>query len=82
VRRDDDPKDRRVYRVTLTSRGKKLWQQARPLYLAAAAEVTSGLSAGRVREAIELLRTVEKAAAAWRRTDAVPAARKKKASGD
>src|SRR5688572_12776055 len=33
VRREDDPADRRVYRITLTSAGRKLWARVHPHYL-------------------------------------------------
>jgi DNA-binding MarR family transcriptional regulator len=60
VRRADDPKDRRVYRVTLTASGRQLWKKANPRYLEGVAGVTRGLSAARIRTGVTLLRQLEK----------------------
>ncbi len=65
VRRGDHPEDRRIYRVSLTATGRKLWRKVNALYLTAVAQVTRGLSAQRVRECIETLRSLEARAAEW-----------------
>lgn len=65
VRREDDPGDRRVYRVTLTAAGRRLWGQAHAQYLAVVAQVTQGLPAKRIHETIAVLESLEKAAGAW-----------------
>jgi len=65
VKRGDDPVDRRVYRVTLTPAGRKLWQKAQPRYAAVVAQVTGGLSARQIRETYAVLLQLKAAAAAW-----------------
>jgi DNA-binding MarR family transcriptional regulator len=65
VRRDENPADRRIYRVALTVAGRKLWDQVRPLYLASVAEVTQGLSRKRMRECAELLGQLTEASGRW-----------------
>jgi DNA-binding MarR family transcriptional regulator len=55
VRREDDPDDRRIYRVSLTAGGRRLWDRVHPLYVDAVAEVTAGLSGGRIRDSVDLL---------------------------
>ncbi len=65
VQRQDDPADRRVYRVTLTAAGRQLWAQADEQYRAVVAQVTRGLPAKRIQETIAVLQSLEKAASAW-----------------
>jgi DNA-binding MarR family transcriptional regulator len=62
VKRTDDPGDRRVYRVSLTAAGRRLWARVHPLYLESVARVTRGLSEARMEAGIVLLSTLEKAA--------------------
>ena len=50
VRRADYPGDRRAYRVSLTSAGRKLWEKVQPRYLAVVAQVTRDIAPGRIRE--------------------------------
>jgi len=65
VQRQDDPADRRVYRVTLTPVGRQLWARADAQYRAVVAQVTQGLPAKRIQETIAVLQLLEKAASAW-----------------
>lgn len=65
VRREDDPGDRRIYRIALTAAGRKLWDKVHPLYLAGIAEVTRGLSAAQIREATRTLESLTRASAKW-----------------
>lgn len=65
VRRTDHPEDRRVYRVMLTPAGRKLWETVTPIYIAAVAEVTRGITEKRMRECLETLQNLETAANAW-----------------
>lgn len=65
VQRGDDPSDRRVYRVTLTPAGRKLWQKAQPRYAAVVEQVSSGLSARQIREAHVALQRLRAAASTW-----------------
>lgn len=65
VRREDHPADRRVYRVTLTPAGRRIWAKADALYRAAAAQVTRRLTAKRMQEATAMLRSLEAASSAW-----------------
>ena len=66
VKRADDPADRRVYRVSLTAAGRKLWSEVRPLYEDVVAQVTKGISAARLESCVEVLAKLEKTAAEWR----------------
>jgi len=65
VKREDHPDDRRVYRVTLTPAGRRIWSKADSFYRAAAAQVTRGLSTKRIQEAIAMLRSLEAASSVW-----------------
>ena len=65
VRRDDNPGDRRVYRVSLTAAGRKLWERVCPLYMGTVAEVTRGLSGRRIVDCIELLGQLARASDGW-----------------
>ncbi len=65
VRRADDPDDRRVYRVTLTPAGRKLWARVTPHYGDVVEQVTRGLSVREMADATALLRRMERAAAKW-----------------
>ena len=66
VKREDDPADRRVYRISLTVAGRKLWAKVRPKYEAGVAAVTRGLGVWQMKAGIELLQRLEKASASWR----------------
>jgi DNA-binding MarR family transcriptional regulator len=66
VLRADDPTDRRVYRVSLTAAGQKLWAKVHPHYLAGVAAVTSGWPAAQLKTVTALLRKLEKDAVNWR----------------
>lgn len=65
VRRGDDPADRRVYRVTLTPSGRRLWLRAQPRFEAVVGQVTRGVSARQRRELCAVLRGLKAAASAW-----------------
>lgn len=71
VRREDDPADRRVYRVSLTSAGRALWAKVHPLYLEVVAQLTRGLSSKKMENCLEVLRQLEAGAAAWTLPNAV-----------
>lgn len=66
VNRADDPADRRVYRVTLTPAGRRLWARVEPRYQAVLAHVTRGLSIKAMSDAIELLNQLSASAAGWK----------------
>lgn len=66
VRRTDDPVDRRVYRVVLTPEGRALWGKVTPLYLDVVTQMTRGLSAQRLQDGLDLLKTLETGATAWK----------------
>lgn len=74
VRRSDDPADRRVYRVTLTPAGRRLWAKVEPRYRAVATQVAGGLTAVQRTRCFHALKQLERGAAAWKLTDE-PAAR-------
>ncbi|SRR5258708_11524362 len=65
VAREDHPVDRRIYCVKLTKKGKDLLDKVLPKYLDAVKDVTSGLSADRIKSTMELLRSLEDSANAW-----------------
>ncbi|MDP3073744.1 MAG: MarR family transcriptional regulator [Opitutaceae bacterium] len=65
VRRQDDPADRRVYRVTLTPAGRKLWTRVEPRYRAVVAQVVGGLTAAQRAQCLASLQRLEQAAAHW-----------------
>jgi DNA-binding MarR family transcriptional regulator len=65
VRRTDHPTDRRVYRVTLTSAGKKLQARVMPLYLQAIEEIVADLSASEVKQVITGLDALKRGVARW-----------------
>jgi DNA-binding MarR family transcriptional regulator len=65
VRRDDNPGDRRIYRVSLTAAGQRLWERVSPLYLGTVAEVTKGLSGKRIRDCVELLGQLTRSSSHW-----------------
>ncbi|MEY2878723.1 MAG: hypothetical protein RLZZ15_1103 [Verrucomicrobiota bacterium] len=65
VRRADHPEDRRVYLITLTPAGRKLWAKAAAVYRDVIAQVTDGLSVRDQRDTAAILGRLEKAAARW-----------------
>ena len=68
VRRSDHPSDRRVYLVTLTAGGRKLWQKVYPDYLAAVRRVTAAVPEGELKRTLETLRRLEESARNWGRS--------------
>jgi MarR family 2-MHQ and catechol resistance regulon transcriptional repressor len=66
VKRSDDPKDRRIYRITLTPAGRRLWKQVSPRYDAVVAQVAAGVSDAKAGEALETLRSLQEGAKTWR----------------
>ncbi|HVS53902.1 MAG TPA: MarR family transcriptional regulator [Opitutaceae bacterium] len=68
VQRRDHPGDRRVYRVSLTPAGRRLWARAQPRYLDVLAQVTRGLTAAEMRACLGALQHLEAAAAQWELT--------------
>jgi len=65
VRRADDPGDRRIYRVVLTSKGKKLWEKIAPRYLEVVAQATSGVDAAQMLKTLAVLADLQARAATW-----------------
>jgi len=68
VRRADHPSDRRVYLVTLTDEGQKLWQAVLPDYAAAVNRVTAIAPEAELKRTLETLRRLEESAREWGRT--------------
>ncbi len=66
VRRDDDPGDRRIYRVRLTPEGRQLWEKTSPRYEAVVAQVTRGLTERQARDALAVLSRLKSGAARWK----------------
>ncbi len=66
VKRTDHPSDRRVYRVSLTTAGRKLWTKVQPLYFKVAAQVTTGLTEKQLRDALTVLKSLQAGAVSWR----------------
>jgi MarR family 2-MHQ and catechol resistance regulon transcriptional repressor len=65
VRRADHPNDRRVYLVTLTEAGRKLWEKVLPEYLAAVRRVTAVVPETELKRAWETLRRLEESTRNW-----------------
>lgn len=65
VRREDDPTDRRVYRVKLTPVGRKLWQKVAPGYAAVVDQVCARLDGAQVDATLALLNTLREDAVRW-----------------
>src|SRR6478609_10623277 len=61
VKRADHPSDRRVYVVTLTAEGRKLWRNVLPEYVAAVAQVTAGVPPADLKRALVALQKLETA---------------------
>jgi DNA-binding MarR family transcriptional regulator len=66
VRRADDPADRRVYRVSLTAAGRRLWEKISPAYEAVVLQVVAGLSDRQATATLAGLKQLQAGAAAWR----------------
>lgn len=65
VRRADHPEDRRIYQVSLTPAGRRLWEKVNPRYAEVVAQVTQGIPVRQMKECRETLRVLETAAAQW-----------------
>ena len=65
VKRADHPTDRRVYVVTLTAEGRKLWQKILPEYVAAVRRVTAAVPATDLKRALGTLQQLETATREW-----------------
>ncbi len=65
VKRADHPDDRRVYLVTLTAPGRKLWQKVLPGYVAAVEVVTAAVPEAEMKRTLETLRRLEESARQW-----------------
>jgi DNA-binding MarR family transcriptional regulator len=71
VKREDHPDDRRIYRVSLTVTGRKLWEKVQPLYVEVVGQLTRGVSPKRMRDCLGTLRHLEASAVNWMPGDAV-----------
>lgn len=69
VRRSDDPRDRRVYRLTLTPSGRRLWSKVEPRYQNVVDCVTARLSVQQMAGVVAALKEMEQAAGRWKLTD-------------
>ena len=65
VKRADHPSDRRVYVVTLTAEGRKLWQKVLPEYVAVVRRVTAAVPAADLKRTLGTLQQLETATRAW-----------------
>ena len=65
VQRTDHPNDRRVYLVTLTVAGRKLWQTVLPEYVAAVRHVTDAVPETELKRALATLRRLEESTRNW-----------------
>ena len=70
VQRADDPADRRVYRVTLTVAGRRLWSKIEPRYHEVVAHVTRGVSISQMNDCVALLNQLAASATTWESPDA------------
>ncbi len=66
VRRDDDPADRRIYRVRLTNEGRKLWENIAPRYEAVVTQITHGLTERQARDTLAVLSRLKSASSQWK----------------
>ncbi|CAM2834958.1 MarR family winged helix-turn-helix transcriptional regulator [Rariglobus hedericola] len=66
VKREDDPADRRVYRVILTPAGRRLWEKVSPAYQAVVMQVVGALTQKQARETLQSLKELQAGAVAWR----------------
>lgn len=64
--RQDDPKDRRVYRVILTKLGKALWLRVLPIYHRAIGKIMKNLSQAELRRILKLLQAIENNSGKWK----------------
>jgi DNA-binding MarR family transcriptional regulator len=69
VRRMDDLDDRRIYRVRLTTDGRRLWEKVAPRYAAVVKQVTRGLTERQTRDTLATLGKLKAAAAEWKLAD-------------
>jgi MarR family 2-MHQ and catechol resistance regulon transcriptional repressor len=65
VRRADHPDDRRIFLVTLTPAGRKLWQKVLAEYVVAVDEVTGVLNKTEIRRMMEKLDQLGRSARQW-----------------
>jgi len=65
VRRADHPSDRRVYLVTMTAAGRKLWEKVHPDYVAAVNRVTAVVPEAELKRTLETLRRLEESTRRW-----------------
>jgi DNA-binding MarR family transcriptional regulator len=65
VKRTDHPSDRRVYVVTLTGEGRKLWQKVLPEYVAVVRQVTAAIPAADLKRTLGTLQQLETATRKW-----------------
>jgi DNA-binding MarR family transcriptional regulator len=65
VRRDDDPADRRVYRIGLTAAGRALREKVNPLYLDVVHQITHGIAPKKMTDCAGLLQELELRAPTW-----------------
>jgi DNA-binding MarR family transcriptional regulator len=70
VQRADHPSDRRVYLVTLTGEGRKLWQKVLPEYVAVVRRVTAVAPEAELKRTLETLRRLEESTRQWGRSHA------------
>lgn len=66
VRRADHPEDRRVYNVSLTPEGRRLWEKLKPLYEKVVEQVTERLSGAQMKQAIATLSALQQGAKRWK----------------
>lgn len=66
VRREDDPADRRVYRVVLTTAGRRLWEKIAPAYEAVVLQVVAGIGEKQAKATLETLEQLKAGAVGWR----------------
>ena len=65
VRRADDPRDRRVYRIGLTAAGRLLREKVHPMYLDVVHQITRGMAGKRMTDCATLLQELESRAPTW-----------------
>ncbi len=66
ITRQDDPKDRRIYRVIPTKLGKTLWLHVLPIYHRAIGKIMKNLSQVELRKFLKLLQAIENNSGKWK----------------
>jgi DNA-binding MarR family transcriptional regulator len=65
LKRSRDPTDRRVFRISLTQAGRRLWEKISPAYEAVVLQVVEGISEAQARATLTVLGHLQTNAGSW-----------------